>query len=446
MIHIRGQPADYDRWAQKGCTGWSYQDLLPFFRRSERYAAARDPARGTDGVVTVEQVVERGRLLEAFVAAAQAMGLPYNEDYNGRVQDGVAWTQQARAGRWRSSAKEAYLDPAIARPNLTVVTGALCRRVVLDGRRATGVEILRAGHVETIQAARGVVLAAGAIGSPQILELSGVGPGALLQRHGIPVRHDLPGVGHNLQDHYLVRMAWRVHGVPTANERSRGLRLLWEGVKWAVSGRGILTCSAGMVLCFPRSREGLESPDIQAVVAPGSWRQGAFGLLEDEPGVSMGVWQHRPESRGEVEIVSPNPAAAPAIRPAYLEAEEDRRALLWGMRFCRRWIARAPLDPYRGEETLPGAEAESDAALLEFARAYGSTAYHPCGTCRMGPAGDAMAVLDPKLRVRGLAGLWVADASAFPDMVSANINATVYAVAEKASDLIREELREAPAR
>jgi choline dehydrogenase len=213
-----------------------------------------------------------------------------------------------------------------------------------------------------------------------------------------------------------------------------------------VAGRGILTCSAGMVLCFPRSREGLESPDIQAVVAPGSWRQGAFGLLEDEPGVSVGVWQHRPESRGEVEIVAPDPAVAPSIRPAYLEAEEDRRALLWGMRFCRRWIAQAPLDPYRGEETLPGAEAESDETLLDFARAYGSTAYHPCGTCRMGPAGDAMAVLDPRLRVRGLAGLWVADASAFPDRVSANINATVYAVAEKASDLIREELREAPAR
>lgn len=444
MIQVRGQPQDYDRWAQKGCTGWSYEELVPYFRRSERYAAARDPSRGRDGAVAVEQVVERGALMEAFIAAAQAMGLPYNEDYNAPVQDGVAWTQQTRSGRWRCSAKEAYLDPAIARPNLTVVTDALCRRVVLDGRRATGVEILRTGHVETIRAARGVALAAGAIGSPQLLELSGIGPGALLARHGIPVLHDLPGVGRNLQDHYLVRMAWRVHGVPTANERSRGLRLLWEGVKWAAAGRGILTCSAGMVLCFPRSREGLESPDIQAVVAPGSWQQGTFGLLEEEPGVSVGVWQHRPESRGEVEIVSPDPAAAPSIRPAYLEAEEDRRALLWGIRFARRWIAQKPLDPYRGEETLPGPEAGSDEALLDYARAYGQTTYHPCGTCRMGPESDPMAVLDPRLGVRGLAGLWVADASAFPDMVSANINATVYAVAEKASDLIRDELRRSP--
>jgi choline dehydrogenase len=438
MIQVRGQPQDYDRWAQKGCRGWSYDDLVPYFRRSERYADARDPSRGRDGAVAVEQVVERGTLMQAFIAAAQAMGLPFNEDYNAPVQDGVAWTQQTRGGRWRCSAKEAYLDPAIRRPNLTVVTDALCRRVAIEGGRATGVEIERGGRIETIQAARGVILSAGAIGSPQLLQLSGVGPGVLLARHGIAVAHDLPGVGRNLQDHYLVRMAWRVHDVPTANERSRGLRLLWEGVKWAASGRGILTCSAGMIVCFPRSREGLESPDIQAVVAPGSWRQGAFGLLEDEPGVSMGVWQHRPESAGEVEILSADPAAAPSIRPAFLEAEADRRALLWGIRFCRRWMAQAPLDPYRGEETLPGAQAESDEDLLAFARAYGQTTYHPCGTCRMGPDGDPMAVLDPQLRVRGLDGLWVADASAFPDMVSANINATVYAVAEKASDLIRD--------
>ena len=444
MIHIRGQPQDYDRWAQKGCRGWSYDDLVPYFRRSERYEAARDPERGRDGAVAVEQVVDRGRLLEAFVAAAQAMGLPHLEDYNGRVQDGVAWTQQARGGRWRSSAKTAYLDPAIGRPNLSVITDALCRRVVVEHGRATGVEIERGGRRETIAAARGVVLAAGAIGSPQILQLSGIGPGRLLARHGIPVLHDLPGVGRNLQDHYLVRMAWRVRNTGTANERSRGLRLALEVAKWAISGRGILTCSPGMILCFPRSREGLETPDIQAVVAPGSWRQGSFGMLEDDPGVSMGVWQHRPESVGEVEIVSPDPAAAPSIRPGYLEAEADRRALLWGMRFCRRWIGQAPLDPYRGAETLPGAEAESDEALLAFARAYGSTTYHPCGTCRMGPDGAAMAVLDPQLRLRGLGGLWVADASVFPDMISANTNATVYAVAEKASDLIRNELRQPP--
>ncbi|MFN7001312.1 MAG: GMC family oxidoreductase, partial [Elioraea tepidiphila] len=289
MIHIRGQPQDYDRWAQKGCLGWSYDDLVPYFRRSERYEAARDPERGRDGAVAVEQVIDRGPLLEAFIAAAQAMGLPYLEDYNGRVQDGVAWTQQARGGRWRSSAKTAYLDPAIGRPNLTVITEALCRRVMVEGGRARGVEIERAGRRETISAARGVVLAAGAIGSPQILQLSGIGPGGLLARHGIPVLHDLPGVGRNLQDHYLVRMAWRVRNVGTANERSRGLRLAWEVAKWAFTGRGILTCSPGMILCFPRSREGLESPDIQAVVAPGSWRQGTFGALEDEPGVSMGV-------------------------------------------------------------------------------------------------------------------------------------------------------------
>jgi choline dehydrogenase len=243
-------------------------------------------------------------------------------------------------------------------------------------------------------------------------------------------------VGRNLTDHYLVRMAFRVRGMPTANERSHGIRLLGEVGKWLLRGEGILTCSAGMITAFVRSREGLASPDIQAVVAPGSWRAGAFGYLEDEPGVSMGVWQHRPESRGEVEITAPDPAAAPSIRPGYLTAEEDCRALVWGMRFCRRWAAAPPLDRHVGPETIPGAEAESDAALLDAARARGSTVYHPCSTARMGPDGDAMAVLDPELRVRGLAGLYVADASAFPTMTSGNTNATVYMLAEKASDII----------
>jgi choline dehydrogenase len=437
LMQVRGQAEDYDLWAQKGCRGWSYQEVVPYFQRTERYdGPGADATRGRGSGVAVTQVVERGPLLEAFIAAAKGLGLPFNPDYNGPVQDGVSWTQQTRAGRWRSGAKEAFLDPAIRRPNLTVVTDALVTGVTFAGRRASGVRLRRAGREETIAAARAVVLCAGAIGTPQILQLSGVGPAELLARHGITVVHDSPGVGRNLTDHYLVRMAWRVRGLPTANERSHGLALLGEIGRWLLRGEGILTCSAGMITAFIRSREGLASPDIQAVVAPGSWREGAFGYLEDEPGVSMGVWQHRPESRGEVEITSADPAAAPRIRPGYLSAEEDCRTLVWGMRFCRRWTSAPPLDRFVGPETLPGAEAESDEALLAAARARGSTVYHPCSTARMGPDGDAMAVLDPELRVRGLAGLYVADASAFPTMTSGNTNATVYMLAEKASDLI----------
>ncbi len=436
-MQVRGQKEDYDLWAQKGCRGWSYEEIVPYFQRTERYDGPEaDASRGRGSGVAVTQVIERGPLLEAFIAAAKSLGVPYNPDYNGPVQEGVSWTQQTRAGRWRSGAKEAFLDPAISRPNLTVVTDALVSAVTFSGRRATGVRLRRAGREETIGAARAVILCAGAIGTPQILQLSGVGPAEVLARHGIAVLHDSPGVGRNLTDHYLVRMAFRVRGLPTANERSHGIRLLGEIGKWLFRGEGILTCSAGMITAFVRSREGLASPDIQAVVAPGSWRAGAFGYLEDEPGVSMGVWQHRPESRGEVEITSADPAAAPRIRPGYLTAEEDCRALVWGMRFCRAWAAQPPLDRHVGPETIPGVEAESDAALLEAARARGSTVYHPCSTARMGPDGDAMAVLDPELRVRGLAGLYVADASAFPTMTSGNTNATVYMLAEKASDLI----------
>jgi choline dehydrogenase len=441
LMQVRGQAEDYDGWAQKGCRGWSYAELVPYFQRTERYDAPDGhTSRGRGDGVAVTQVVERGVLLEAFLDAARAMGVPYNPDYNGPVQDGVSWTQQTRAGRWRSGAKEAFLDPAIRRANLTVVTDALVTGISFEGRRASGITLRRAGRETRNAAARAVILCAGAIGTPQLLQLSGIGPGEVLARAGIPVLHESPGVGRNLQDHYLVRMAWRVHGAPTANERSHGLAFLREAAKWLFAGEGILTCSAGMITAFVRSREGLASPDIQAVVAPGSWREGKFGYLEDEPGVSMGVWQHRPESRGEVEIVSPDPATPPSIRPGYLEAEEDRRVLIWGMRFCRRWTAQAPLAPYIGLETLPGAAAETDEALLAVARAKGSTVYHPCCSSRMGPDGDAMAVLDPELRVRGLERLYVADASAFPAMTSGNTNASVYMLAERASDLIARHL------
>lgn len=438
LMQVRGQAADYDGWAQKGCRGWSYDEVVPYFRRTERYDGADGDAsrgRGAAGVA-VTQVVERGALLEKFMAAAQSLGLPYNPDYNGPVQDGVSWTQQTRQGRWRSGAKEAFLDPAAKRQNLAIVTDALVTGVTFDGRRASGITLRRAGREERLTARRAVVLAAGAIGTPQLLQLSGIGPAEVLARAGIPVLHESPGVGRNLTDHYLMRMAWRVRGVPTANERSHGLALAREIARWAVKGEGILTCSAGMITAFIRSREGLASPDIQAVVAPGSWREGRFGHLEDEPGVSMGVWQHRPESRGEVEVTAPDAAVAPRIRPGFLTAEEDCRALVWGMRFCRRWAATAPLDAHVGPEALPGDAAATDEELLAVARTRGSTVYHPCCSARMGPEGDAMAVLDPELRVRGVDRLYVADASAFPAMTSGNTNATVYMLAEKASDLI----------
>jgi choline dehydrogenase len=326
--------------------------------------------------------------------------------------------------------------PALSRKNLAVIDGALALRILVEEGRAMGVLVRRRdGAEQALRARREVVLSAGAIGSPHLLMLSGLGPAAHLAEHGIAPVCDIPGIGQNLQDHYIARLTFRLsHHRHSANRRITGPRLALEAARWLLRGDGVLTWSPGMVSLFARTLPGLEAPDIQINGGPISWAEGRIGVPETEPGLTLGVWQCRPLSRGSVTLRGPDPAAAPRIAPRHLSAPEDEAAVVRGLRLARRWMAAAPLAGIVTAEARPGPAAESDAALLDFARTTGGTVYHPCGTVRMG--GDAAAPLDPRLRLRGVAGLRVADASIFPDIPVCNINATVLAVAEKAAEMI----------
>jgi choline dehydrogenase len=435
-LWVRGQARDFDTWAQRGCRGWSYADVLPYFRRAEDRSAGADDWRGAGGPQHVSDIHARHPICEAFLAGAAQLGLPLNRDYNGASQEGVFYYQRSiRRGR-RMSAASAYLRPALRRPNLRVETEALTLRIELDGKRATGVVIHQHGRFRRVRARREVVLAAGAIGSPHLLQLSGIGPAALLQDIGVDVAHDLPGVGEGLQDHYAMRVVHRVTQPVTLNERARGPRLWWEIAAWLATRRGLLAFSPAHAGACLRSVPHLEQPDLQFVFTPASYAEGGVtGELEREPGMTLGVWQMRPESRGHVRARSPDATTPPAIQPNYLTAAQDRAAAVAGLRWARKLLAMPALGSYRGTEMLPGAGCADDEALLAYARAAGATVYHAAGTCRMGQ--DPMAVVAPDLRLRGIAGLRIADASIMPGMVSANTNATTIMIGERAADLIR---------
>ena len=385
-LFVRGQAADYDHWAQLGCRGWSWDDVLPHFMRAETRQGGDPATRGRGGPLIVSDQREPHPLCQAFFDAAAAAGLPPNPDYNAGAQDGTGLYQQMmRAGR-RWSAADAYLRPALKRANLTLISNALVEGIELEGRRATGVRYRRGGSRHTVRARRAVILAGGAINSPQLLQLSGIGDGAHLHALGIPVAHHLPGVGQNLRDHYAVRMAFRVRGAPTLNERSRGLRLAGEILKYALFRRGLLAMSPGHGAAFVRTRPELATPDVQFFFSPASYEGGLSGRapLERAPGMTFGCAQLRPESRGWVRAVAADPAEPPEIQPNYLADPIDRAALLAAMRWARRVVAAPPLARLVAGESFPGAAAASDDDLLEHACRTGSTIYHPIGSCRMG--------------------------------------------------------------
>jgi len=438
MLQVRGQPLDYDSWQRRGNRGWSWSEVLPYFRKVEHFERGGDALRGAEGPLNIADMRERHELVDAFIAAGVECGHPRNPDYNGERQDGFGTYQVTqRAGR-RMSAANAYLDPVRHRANLQLMTGAQARRILVEGRRVAGVEFDREGRTQTVRAARAVILSAGAVNSPQLLELSGIGAPELLRAHGIELRHALPGVGENYRDHYAARIAWRVTRRITLNEGTRGWRLAREVLKYFLFRRGALTWTAGIGHGFVRSRPGLATPDCQLFFAHGSF-DADTRKFDREPGMTIGVYQCRPESRGSIHIGSRDPFAPPRIRPNFLGEAADCEVLLGGMRLARHIGEAAALAPYRGEEIKPGADCRSDDALLDYARRTGSTTYHVMGSCAMGPAHDPMAVVDDRLAVRGLAGLRVVDASVMPTMPSGNINAAVMMVAEKAADMILED-------
>ncbi len=443
LIYIRGQPEDFDHWAQLGNRGWSWDDVLPYFKKAENWEGGETEVRGKGGPLSTSKM-DRSPLCATVIEAGKEIGLQYREDVNdlpAGAGDSIGWCQQTRGGRRRASTARTYLRLAAKRPNLQVVTKAQVRRILFDGRRAVAVEYERGGAVQRVDADREIVLSAGAIGSPHILQLSGVGAPEHLKRVGIPVVHELPGVGQNLQDHYIARMSYSVKGAWTVNERSRGVPLAAEVLRYLVTGKGMLTYSASLAAASVKVLEESATPDVQCSIAPGSFKDGQIGELDDFPGITAGAWQMRPLSRGYVEAKTPNPADAPAINPRYLSDPTDRRAIVGGLRFIRRLFAAPALARYCAPEILPGTQVATDEELLDHARQKGSTVYHATCTCKMG--NDAMAVVDDQLRVRGLERLRVIDASVMPTVTSTNTNAPTIMIAEKGAEMIRRAARPA---
>ena len=441
MLQVRGQPLDYNTWASLGNRGWSFDEVLPYFKRTERFERGGDALRGGEGPLNIADVIEHHPLIDAFIEAGVETGGERNPDYNGARQDGFGYYQVTQKDGRRHSAAVAYLQPARSRPNLEVLANARVTRILFEGKRAVGVAYEREGVAGEARAARSVVISAGAVQSPQMLELSGVGNPDLLAKHGIAVSHALPGVGENYRDHYAARIAWRVTQPITLNETTRGLRLVREVLRYFLARRGVLTYPAGIGHGFIRSRTGLDSPDCQMFFAHGSFTDPKSRAFDREPGMTIGVYQCRPESQGSIHLGSADPLAAPLIRPNFLSEALDQETLVAGMRAARK-IGEAPaFTPYRSHEMRPGPEAESDEALLDYARGTGATTYHPMGTCKMGTAEDPLAVVDERLVVRGLQGLRVIDASVMPTMPSGNINAAVLMVAEKGAEMMIEDAR-----
>jgi choline dehydrogenase len=419
-----------------GCRGWSWQDVLPVFQRMETYENGPGGIRGASGPLHVSEVPDQNPLYDALFSAAQAAGFKRNPDYNSEDQEGVVKTQTTiRRGR-RMSTAHCYLRPAMSRPNLRVVTEAHTLRVLLEGTRCVGVEYEVGGQATQARAGREVILSAGAVSTPQILELSGIGRPDILQQHGIEVRHALPAVGENFRDHINARIQWRVN-VPEVsyNTKAHGVRLLGEIAKYALTGGGFLSLPSAPLLAFLRTRQELETPDVQMHIVPYAVKNPKKRQLHDFPGMTIACYQLRPESLGSIHIRSTDPRAQPAIRFNFLADPIDQRAMVGGFRMMRQIVAAAPMDPYRGEEFSPGKDVDSDAEILDWIRQNAQTAYHPIGTCRMGPGPNA--VVDDKLRVHGLERLRIADASVFPTMPSGNTNAPSILVGEKAADLLR---------
>jgi len=432
LVYIRGQREDYDGW---GIPGWGYDDLLPYFRKSEDQGRGADAYHGVGGPIGVNDLPQGHELCDAFIAAAEGVGVPRNPDFNGARQEGAGYYQATTKNGRRASAATGYLRPAMKRPNLRVEVEALATKVLFEGRRAAGVEYRQGGRVRVAHAAREVILAGGSFNSPQLLQLSGVGPRALLERHAIPVVLDAPGVGEDLQDHFYVRTFWRCTRPITLNDDMMSWRRqLGIGLQYVLARRGPLTVSAGYAAAFVRTRPEATRPDGQIYFINFSTAKRG-GVLHPFSGFTLSLSQLQAESRGWVRIRSADPAAPPAIHYNYLSAESERRTMVEGLKLVRRLAGTPPLAGYVAAEFQPGPSVQSDEDWLGYCRESGDTVFHPTSTCRMGE--DARSVVDTRLRVRGLEGLRVIDASILPAVVSGNTNAAVFAIAEKGADLVR---------
>ena len=438
LVWVRGQPLDYDTWAQMGARGWSWRDVAPVFDRIEDFESTGLTSRGKGGPLHVQIVPDQNPLYDALFEAASQAGFKINRDYNSEEQEGIAKTQASiKAGR-RMSVARTYLQPAMRRANLTIVTEAHTKRVLLDGGRCVGVVYEHRGQDVTARADREVILSAGAVASPQLLELSGIGNPEILKQFGIEVRHALPAVGENFRDHIGMRAVWKVKDPALSyNLRSRGLAAAKEAWKLLTRGTGFFSLPSAPLVAFLKTRPELTTPDIQLHLLPIAVRNLQKRELFDFPAMTISCYQLRPESLGSIHVRSANPHVPPAIKFNFLADRIDQQCMVDGFKIVRRIGEQRALHPYRGEEVVPGANVQTEAEVLDFIRQNSQTAYHPIGTCRMGPSGPSN-VVDNKLKVHGIEGLRVADASIFPTMPSGNTNAPSIMVGERAADLIKE--------
>jgi choline dehydrogenase len=445
MLYVRGQQADYDGWRQLGCEGWAWDDVLPYFRKAQNQERGSCDLHGAGGPLNVADMRDGNAISEALIEACDQAGIPRYDDLNGKDQEGATWYQVTQKNGARCSAAVAYLHPAMKRPNLRVETNALASRVIFEGKRAVGVAFVQNGVKRVAKARAEVILAGGAINSPQLLQLSGVGAGELLRQHGIAVVADLPGVGENLQDHYISGVRYRLKaGTLTVNEMSKGGRLAAEALKYLLFRKGLLTLSAAHVAAFCKSRPDLAGPDIQFHILPATMDlEKLFNEqkmeLEGAPGMTIAPCQLRPESRGHIRIKSADPSDYPAIFANYLSDPLDQEVAIAGLKWARKIGEQPAIAKYVDHEMNPGPGFESDQMLLEYAKASGSTLYHPVGTCQMGTGPGA--VVDAQLKVRGVEGLRVIDASVMPRLVSGNTNAPTIMIGEKGAAMILQDAK-----
>ena len=439
LVFVRGQPLDFDSWAQMGNRGWSFADVLPIFKRMETFEGGGDELRGQTGPLRVAEEPDQNPLYDALFAAGKEIGIPINSDYNGASQEGICKTQTTISRGRRMSAARCYLEPAKARDNLGIITEVMVEKILLEGTRAVGVAYRHPGGRMTVRAGREVILAAGGIGSPQLLELSGIGRPDVLKAHGVEVRHRLDSVGENLRDHLNVRIQWGVIAAGISyNDRMRGLGKVREAFRYMINRGGFLSLPSAPLLAFLKTRPELEQPDIQCHLVPYSIKSAKRREMDRVAGFTTACYQLRPESLGSVHIASVDPRDQPAIKFNFLSDPLDRRTMVDGFRLLRRLVHAKALNNIRGEERSPGGHIESDDEILGWIRAHAETAYHPIGTCRMGPSSDRN-VVDERLRVHGVDGLRVADASIMPTMVSGNTNGPTIMIGEKAADMIQED-------
>jgi choline dehydrogenase len=443
LIYIRGQRQDYDAWAAAGNPGWSWDECLPYFRKLENNDLGPGPTRGTEGMLNATSIKTAHPLVEALIGAAQKLGLPHVQDFNTGDQEGVGYYQLTTRNGRRCSTAVAYLRPAQNRSNLRVETDAHAMAVLFEGKRACGVRYRRDGQVHTVRARREVVLCAGALQSPQLLQLSGVGPAALLRRFGIGVVRDLPGVGENLQDHLQIRLIYETTRPITTNDQLRSLTgRARMGLEWLLFRGGPLAVGINQGGVFCRVDPASRTPDTQFHFATLSADM-AGGKVHPFSGCTYSVCQLRPTSRGRVQLRSADPFEAPSMQPNYLSTELDRHMAVAAVKYARRLAATEPLAGLMKREFRPGPDVRTDDEILHFCREYGATIFHPSGTARMGPSSDPMAVVDERLRVHGVAGLRVVDCSIMPTLVSGNTNVPVVMLAERAAEFMLQDLRQA---